>query len=108
MLLVLMLTNCCHVSPCLRRRHLTFTYGPSWLSPNTTYHGVDFTGGSASLLYKALLERLTTTVWGNIPWSTRHSRCQQLVATQQRSGVRAKMNKELFKVLESIRKQGMS
>lgn len=81
---------------CCPRRHLALTYGPSWRTPNTTYHGVEFVSGSVNLVYKALLERLSVTAWGSTRWSTRSANCAKLVEQQKRSGQRPRVPEEVL------------
>jgi hypothetical protein len=56
-----------------------------------------------NLIYSALLERLSVTAWGNMPWTTRKARCKHFVAQQERSGQRSKVSAELLQSWRRLR-----
>lgn len=59
-------------------RHLEHVYGPHWMIPNTSYHGVTRKAPDWWPIQEALLSRLSVTAWGDVAWESRRRRCNML------------------------------
>jgi hypothetical protein len=51
------------------------TYGPDWETPTTGYHGEKVFPRDEDSLKEALLEKLSVTAWGGMPWQQRREAC---------------------------------
>lgn len=68
------LTPCCCYCCCCCRV-MAATYGPDWEHPTTGYHGESLFPRDEASLKEALLEKLSTTAWGDTPWQERKKAC---------------------------------
>lgn len=70
------------------------TYGPDWRTPNTSYHGDSAFTWDEPMLRQALLQKLSVTAWGDVPYQQRVRRCsnskQQEVAKRSSRAEAAK------------------
>lgn len=57
------------------------TYGPEWRTPTTGFHGKSEDTPDEPLLRKALLQKLSVTAWGDVPY---HQRLEQCAKTAKR------------------------
>jgi hypothetical protein len=69
--------HACHHTRLLRS-HFANTYGPSWKQPHTTWHGQSWVTRDGNTVRDALVEWLSLTAWGGMPWALRRQRCAEL------------------------------
>lgn len=51
------------------------TYGSKWRTPRSNYHGKSIVPRDEGKVKLALLEKLSVTAWGDMPWQERQKMC---------------------------------
>lgn len=62
-------------------RQMEATYGPAWRTPNTSYHGDSAFTWDEPMLRQALMQKLSVTAWGDMPYQQRLNRCSMRLTT---------------------------
>lgn len=68
-------------------RQMEATYGHQWLTPTMDFHGNSATTPDEPLLRKALLDKLSVTAWGNVPYHQQLEQCSKPAKRSSRERV---------------------